>query len=263
MASTPNDSAVPWYQTVTTTQWKSLWAAKLGWMLDAMDFVIFLMALKRLEAYFGFDSAHSGMLGTITLLVSAGGGLLFGVVADRMGRTRALMTTIIIFSLCSLGTATAQDGLQLGIWRGLLGIGMGGEWASGATLISETWPAQHRGKAISIMQSGWALGYILAAGVSALFLDVLPQFLPMGEEGKEAWRWLFAFGALPALLILWIRQHVAEPVVWQQQAKGTPTNRFAVLFSKEYRARTILATVLTSSVQFAYRSEERRVGKEC
>ena len=92
--------------------------------------------------------------------MSGVGGLIFGYVADRFGRTRALMGTIVIFSLASLGAATSQSVLQLLFWRAVLGIGMGGEWASGAVLVSETWPPQHRNKAISIMQSGWAIGYI-------------------------------------------------------------------------------------------------------
>lgn len=245
--ATPLDPPLPWYQTITRTQWKALVAAKLGWMLDAMDFVIFLMAISHLQRYFDFDERTSGLLGTATLLVSATGGLLFGIVADRIGRTRALMATILIFSLCSLGTATAQALWQLALWRAALGIGMGGEWASGSTLISETWPAQHRSKAISIMQSGWALGYIIAAAVAALFLDVLP----LGEEG---WRWLFAFGALPAFLIVWVRREVEEPSVWKVKhaSPAAKVNPFAVLFSKAYVGRTILATMLTSSVLYAY-----------
>ncbi len=245
--STSADPAVPWYRTITRHQWKALFAAKLGWMLDAMDFVIFLMAIGHLQDYFDFSARTAGLLGTATLLVSAVGGLLFGVVADRIGRTRALMATILIFSLCSLGTATAQNFIQLALWRALLGIGMGGEWASGSTLISETWPAQHRSKAISIMQSGWAIGYIAAALVAALFLDNLGL-------GKESWRWLFAFGALPAFMILWVRREVEEPSVWKQQraSPAAAANPFKVLFSRAYRGRTILATLLTSAVLYAY-----------
>src|SRR5688572_6576522 len=200
-------SPLPWYRTITPDQWRALAAAKLGWMLDAMDFVIYVMAIGRLQAYFGFDAATAGLLGTITLLVSAGGGLLFGLVADRIGRTRALTLTILIFSFASLGAATSQTLIQLMLWRALLGIGMGGEWASGAVLVSETWPPEHRTKAISIMQSGWAIGYILAALLSALFLSVLP----LGDEG---WRWLFVAGVLPAFFTLWIRARVAEPEAW-------------------------------------------------
>src|SRR5262245_43594065 len=156
-----------WYRTITHQQWNALSAAMLGWMLDAMDFVLLLMVfmdLGVLRADFPeFDRGHAGLISTVTLLTSAAGGLAFGFIADRIGRTRALMGTILIFSCCSLASATSQDWVQLLIWRALLGFGMGGEWASGAVLVSETWPAQHRGKAIGIMQSGWAIGYILAA----------------------------------------------------------------------------------------------------
>jgi len=156
-------AAVPWYRTITADQWRVLAAAKFGWMLDAMDFMLYAMAVGRLRTYFGFNDATAGMLGTITLAMSAVGGLIFGVVADRFGRTRALTATILIFSLASLGAATSQSVIQLLMWRALLGLGMGGEWASGAVLVSETWPPEHRNKAISIMQSGWAIGYVLAA----------------------------------------------------------------------------------------------------
>jgi MFS family permease len=247
----PVTPAGPWHRTITRDQWRTLLAAKLGWMLDAMDFLLYVMAIGQLRAYFGFDDATAGMLGTITLLTSAAGGLLFGVIADRTGRTRALMGTVLIFSLCSLGAATSQTLLQLMIWRALLGIGMGGEWASGAVLVSETWPAEHRAKAISIMQSGWAIGYILAAMAAALVLDVL-------ELGTEAWRWLFALGVLPAFFALWVRRTIPEPKVWsqhhEQRKRGDAggANAFAVLFGPALRLRTILAILLTASVQFAY-----------
>ncbi len=238
---------VPWYRTITREQWRTLLAAKLGWMLDAMDFLLYVMAIGELQRYFGFDSATAGLLGTITLLVSAAGGLLFGLVADRMGRTRALMATILIFSFCSLGAATSQSLWQLMFWRALLGLGMGGEWASGAVLVSETWPPEHRTKAVSIMQSGWAIGYILAAVLAALILDVL-------NLGPEAWRWLFVVGVLPAFFALWVRFKVPEPQVWQtRKAAGeTRGNPFKVLFGPHLWKRTTLAIILTASVQFAY-----------
>lgn len=239
-------AAMPWYRGITPSQWRALLAAKLGWVLDAMDFLLYVMALGHLKRYFGFDDATAGLLGTITLLVSAGGGLLFGIVADRFGRARALMWTILIFSLCSLGAATSQSLVQLLFWRLLLGIGMGGEWASGAVLVSETWPARHRTKAIAIMQSGWALGYMLAAALAALVLGVLPL-------GEEAWRWLFAAGALPAFFTLWIRRRVPEPAVWSGRQNSAPrSNPFPVLFGPRLRRRTLLATLLAACVQFGY-----------
>jgi len=142
-------SETPWYRTITREQWRVLLAAKFGWMLDAMDFMLYAMALGQLRAYFGFDDSVAGILGTVTLVMSGVGGLTFGYVADRFGRTRALMATIAIFSLASLGAATSMTVIQLLLWRALLGLGMGGEWASGAVLVSETWPAAHRNKAIS------------------------------------------------------------------------------------------------------------------
>jgi MFS family permease len=215
-------------------------------MLDAMDFLLYVMAIGQLRAYFGFDDSIAGLLGTVTLVTSAVGGIVFGIVADRAGRTRALMATIIIFSVCSLGAATSQTLWQLMLWRILLGFGMGGEWASGAVLVSETWPAHLRTRAISIMQSGWALGYIAAALLAALVLGRM-------NLGPEAWRVLFALGILPALLTIWIRKNVKEPEAWTKRASQTATgpNAFAVLFGPEFRAKTLLATLLSACVQFA------------
>jgi MFS family permease len=238
--------SVPWYKDVTREQWRALAAAKLGWMLDAMDFLLYVMAIGQLKTYFGFNDATAGLLGTVTLVTSAVGGIVFGIVADRAGRTRALMATILIFSICSLGAATSQTLWQLMVWRILLGFGMGGEWASGAVLVSETWPAHLRVRAISIMQSGWALGYIAAALLAALILGKL-------NLGPEAWRYLFAVGVLPALLTLWIRKKVKEPEAWQQRkaSKEKGRNAFAVLFGPEFRSKTLLATLLSACVQFA------------
>ena len=246
-AVTTSPAALPWYRTITAEQWRVLVAAKLGWMLDAMDFMLYAMAIGQLRAYFGMNDAMAGLLGTITLAMSAVGGIIFGFVADRFGRTRALMATILIFSLASLGASTSQTIIQLLMWRAILGIGMGGEWASGAVLVSETWPAAHRNKAISIMQSGWAIGYILAAVVAGLILDTLGL-------GDNAWRWLFVFGAAPALFTLWIRRSVPEPATWTaRRASPEPRqNPFSVIFGPTYRARTLLIVALNSSVQFGY-----------
>jgi MFS family permease len=237
----------PWYRTISTEQWRVLAAAKLGWMLDALDFMLYTMALNQLRIYFVFGDATAGFLGTATLVMSGAGGLIFGWVADRFGRTRALMGTIVVFSLASLGAATSQSVLQLLFWRTVLGIGMGGEWASGAVLVSETWPAHLRNKAISIMQSGWAIGYILAAVFAALILG-------NARFGTEGWRWLFVVGLVPALFTLWIRRNVREPQSWSARAATTKprTNPFKVIFGRKLLPRTILIILLGGAVQFAY-----------
>jgi MFS family permease len=238
--------SVPWFRTITSEQWRVLAAAKAGWMLDAMDFMLYAMAIGQLRTYFGFNDATAGMLGTVTLVMSGVGGILFGYIADRLGRTRALMGTIALFSVASLGAATSQSVIQLLMWRALLGIGMGGEWASGAVLVSETWPAAHRNKAVSIMQSGWAIGYIIAAVMAALIL---------GAPGAtaEQWRWLFLVGVLPALFTLWIRRNVREPEAWKKRsAEAARVNPFKVVFGRGLAGRAILIILLGSTVQFAY-----------
>jgi MFS family permease len=245
-AATPHLSpAVPWYRTVTREQWRVLLAAKLGWMLDAMDFMLYTMAVGQLRAYFKFGDDVAGMLGTVTLVMSGVGGTIFGYVADRFGRTRALMATILIFSVCSLGAATSQSVMQLLFWRAILGIGMGGEWASGAVLVSETWPAALRNKAISIMQSGWAIGYMMAS-ISAAIVLGSPSL------GEDAWRWLFVVGVIPAFLTLWIRRYVPEPESWTRKPNATAgRNPFAVIFGPDLLGRSLLIIALGSAVQFA------------
>ena len=238
---------IPWYRTITREQWRVLAAAKFGWMLDAMDFMLYAVAINQLRAYFGFNDATAGLLTTAALVMSGVGGLTFGWVADRFGRTRALMGTILLFSVASLGAATSQSVWQLLFWRALLGLGMGGEWASGAVLVSETWPAEHRNKAISIMQSGWALGYILAAIAAAAILG-------NARLGDEAWRWLFVLGVAPALFALWIRRYVKEPETWQARraTAATGPNPFREIFGPAFRYRTTMIILLGAAVQFGY-----------
>jgi MFS family permease len=247
VAAVPSTDAAPWYRTISRDQWHVLLAAKAGWMLDAMDFMLYAMAVGQLRSYFGFNDAVAGLLGTVTLVMSGFGGLIFGYIGDRLGRTRALMGTILIFSFASLGAATSQTILQLLLWRALLGIGMGGEWASGAVLVSETWPAAHRNKAVSIMQSGWAIGYILAALIAAAVLG-------SPALGRDAWRWLFVVGVVPALLTIWIRRNIKEPAAWlsRRERHTTHGNPFAIIFSRALAGRTLLIILLGSTVQFAY-----------
>jgi MFS family permease len=124
---------------------------------------------------------------------------------------------------------------------------MGGEWASGAVLVSESWPPAHRNKAISVVQSGWAIGYILAAVMAAVILGS-PRL------GPDSWRWLFVVGVLPACLVLWIRRKVPEPRAWlERRAANTQVgNPFAVIFGRALIRRTLLVMLLGSTLQFAY-----------
>ncbi len=216
----------------------ALWAATAGYMLDAMDVLLYVFALQTIRAEFGLTAAQAGLAGSVSLAASAIGGILAGMLCDRIGRRRTLIYTILVYSLASAGSATSTGLVSLCIWRGLVGLGLGGEWSAGAVLVAESWPAEHRAKAIGFMQSGWALGYMLAAGVTAL---VLPHF---------GWRALFLVGLLPALSTVWIRRKVTEPEIWT--AGGGARGSLAAIFRAPLLRRTVLATSLASSVLLAY-----------
>src|SRR5213594_241476 len=183
---------------VTSAQRRTLLAAALGWMLDAFDAMLYALVLTHIMRDLGMSKAVAGSLGSLTLLASGIGGVLFGFVADRIGRTRALMLSILTYAICSFASGLSTSVLMLAVFRFILGLGMGGEWNTGATLVAETWPTELRAKAISIVQSSWAVGYALAALVAGTVLHY------------ANWRIVFFVGILPALVILWIRQDVPE-----------------------------------------------------
>ncbi len=221
-----------WHSSITREQWRTLGAAQLGWMLDAMDVMLYAFALTAIAREFGLSAAASGALASATLITSGLGGGLFGFLADRYGRARALVWSILTYSIFTALTATSMNVAQLVLWRALVGFGLGGEWAAGSVLVAETWPAEHRGKAMGFMQAGWAVGYILAATLAAL---VLPRF---------GWRALFALGILPALATGWIMRSVPEPRIWKARRR----QRAAVPLTRTF----LIATLLTTAVLFAY-----------
>jgi MFS family permease len=229
----------PWVRSIAPYQWRTLLAAMLGWLLDAMDVMLYAFALTAIRAEFSLSAAAAGALASVTLLTSAVGGVVFGVLADRIGRARALMWSILIYSVFTALTATSRSLPELVLWRSLVGIGLGGEWAAGSVLVAESWPAEHRGKAIGFMQSGWAIGYILAALLASA---ILPSF---------GWRALFAMGVLPALLAFWIFRSVPEPEIWRrgQRSERPP---LAEMLSPPVLRNALAATVLTTTVLFAY-----------
>ena len=221
---------------------RALVAASLGWLLDAFDVMLYALVLASLMTDLGMDRTTGGLLGSLTLAASAVGGVLFGIIADRWGRTRALSLSILIYSIFTAACGFAQNVVQLAVFRLFLGIGMGGEWASGAALVSETWPAEHRGKALGLMQSCWAIGYGAAAIVTAL---ILPRY---------GWRAVFLVGVLPALFTLWIRRRVPEPALWHRAR----ANRTTVVASLRAALRgnllflTIALTLMNAATMFAW-----------
>src|SRR5215467_5816628 len=186
----------------TTEQRRTLVAAALGWMLDAFDAMLYALVLTHIMRDLGMSKATSGFLATLTLLASGMGGILFGFLADRVGRKRALMLSILTYSVCSFASGLATSVLMLAVFRFILGLGMGGEWNTGATLVAETWPTELRAKAIAIVQSSWAIGYALAALVAGVVLHYAD------------WRMVFFVGILPAIVVFGIQRGVPESEMW-------------------------------------------------
>jgi MFS family permease len=189
----------------TPAQRRTLLAAALGWALDAFDAMLYALVLALLMRDFGMSKSTAGLLGTLTLLASGIGGVLFGFFADHFGRKRALMASILTYSVCSFASGLATSITALALARFVLGLGMGGEWNTGATLVAETWPTELRAKAIAIVQSSWAFGFAAAALVAG---PVARYF---------GWRAVFFVGILPALLTLWMQREVSESEMWVQQ----------------------------------------------
>ncbi len=211
-ALTPAPAAFEW-QLTTRAQHRTLVAAALGWMLDAFDVMLYSLVLATLMRELGMSKSTAGLLNTLTLVASAMGSVIFGLVADRYGRRRMLSASILTYSLFTFACGLSTTIRMLAVFRFFLGLGMGGEWNSGAALVAETWPSAWRGRALGMVQSSWAVGYALAAATAGIILP------------RAGWRWVFFVGVAPALLTLWIQRSVPEPELWkraQARAQGVP-----------------------------------------
>jgi MFS family permease len=230
-----------WWRDGTPEGRRAVAAAGLGWMLDSFDVTLFALVLPAIRADLDLSTTAGGALGSVALLAAAAGGVGFGWFSDRYGRTRALMLSVILYSVFTAACGLATTFAQFVVFRVLLGLGMGGEWASGATLVSETWSAEHRGKALALMQSAWALGYALAAAVNYV---VQPAF---------GWRSVFFVGILPAFLTIWVRRNVGEPEIWQRARLETP-NRPTIkrLFDRDLGPLTIALTIMNACTLFGW-----------
>jgi MFS family permease len=211
----------------TPGQRRTLLAAAMGWALDAFDAMLYSLVLALLMRDLGMSKTVAGTLGTLTLLASGIGGVLFGFLADRIGRKQALMASILTYSVCSFASGLATSISMLALARFVLGLGMGGEWNTGATLVAESWPTEFRAKAISIVQSSWALGFAAAALVAG----------PVARY--YGWRAVFFVGILPAVVTLWIQRSVPESEMWREgmlpRDEGRSQNSKSPLLAKGAR----------------------------
>jgi len=243
-----HDSLTSWYTELQASEKRTFWACFGGWALDAMDVQIFSFAIPAIIAAFHLSNADAGLIGTVTLLTSAFGGWFAGALSDRFGRVRTLQITIVWFAFFTFLCGFAQSYAQLFAFRALMGLGFGGEWAAGAVLMGEVIRAQHRGKAVGSVQSGWAIGWAIAALMATWLFSVFPA--------ETAWRALFWVGLLPAILVFFIRRFVDEPNVFTAMrgnlsAKGTTAN-FLEIFSPSLLKTTILTSILATGAQGGY-----------
>ena len=239
------------FSQTTSAQRRTLIAAALGWMLDAFDAMLYALVLAHVMRDLGMSKGTAGLLNSLTLLASGIGGVAFGFIADRAGRKRALMLSILTYSICSFASGLSTSVLMLAIFRFILGLGMGGEWNTGATLVAETWPTELRAKAISIVQSSWAIGYALAALVSGIVLHYAD------------WRMAFFVGIFPALVVLWIQRGVPESELWRDRYRATASRLsktdardtqagFIRIFRPPYRKQTLALLLMNFFGMFAW-----------
>ncbi|SAL72600.1 major facilitator family transporter [Caballeronia terrestris] len=192
-----------WFKEISGNERRTFWACFGGWALDSLDVQMFSLVIPAIIAEWSISRTQAGLVGGVTLVASALGGWIAGMLADRIGRVKTLQWTVAFFSVFTFLCAFAQTYPQFLVLKSLQGFGFGGEWAAGAVLMAETIRPQHRGKAMGTVQSAWAVGWAAAVLLFALMFSLLPA--------DTAWRVMFGIGLLPALLILYVRRGVQEP----------------------------------------------------
>jgi len=242
------DGSASWLANLSPSERSTMVATFGGWALDGMDVMVYSFVIPSLIAAWHISKGQAGMLGMAALLISAVGGWLAGMLADRFGRARILQLTIVWFAVCTFLCGFTNSFAQLLITRGLQGLGFGGEWAVGSVLIGEAIRPEHRGKAVGTVQAGWAIGWGMAAVWYTLLFKLLPEDI--------AWRALFWIGILPALLVFYIRKEVREPEVYRETRKklesaGTGTSFLEVFFPGVLHI-TLLTSLLSVGAQGGY-----------
>jgi MFS family permease len=233
---------------ISRYQWLTLVSAFLGWAFDSMDLNLFTLVMVPSVAELtgtrdpGAIAHMGGLILAIKLLCWGIGGIFFGVIADRFGRARTMIITIIIYATFTGLSGLAQSWTQLAVLQGIAGFGIGGEWAAGAALLAETWPEKHRARAMQVMQMAFAVGFFFAALANLVL-------------GPISWRWVLAAGALPAVVSLIIRHYVPEPERWRQtrakeEARGDAgaMATFKAIFAPDLRRKTIVGVLVSSAM---------------
>ena len=245
------DGAFGWLRALGPRGRRAFGGAFGGYALDSYDYFTLPLTMVALSAYFGLNSGQTGLLTTVTLIVSAVGGALAGVLADRIGRVKALLLTVITYAVFTVACGFAPNYETLLVFRALQGLGFGGEWAVGAILVAEYAGAKHRGRTLGAVQSSWAVGWGLAVIVYTAVFSLV--------DGDLAWRVMFWTGALPALLVVWVRRSVQDaPEAAAAREKSAGKGSFAAIFrpsragSPGLLRTTLFAVLLSTGVQGGY-----------
>ena len=231
-----------WHRALSKTERRTLWSCFAGWALDGMDVQIYTFLIPSLTALWGMSKGEAGSLATSALVLSAFGGWIAGMLADRIGRVRMLQISILWFAAFTALSGLTDSFEQLLVVRGLQGLGFGGEWAAGSVLIGEVVAAKYRGRAVGFVQAGWAPGWALAAIVASLALAYLPPAI--------AWRAVFFFGVTPALLVFTLRRFIPEPEIFT--ASRAAKNNLLAIFSPALLRTTILGAFLSAGANGGY-----------
>jgi MFS family permease len=232
-----------WFSALGVKGRRAFRAAYTGYMLDAFDLIVLTLSLTAIGATFSVGTGATGALSTVTLSASAVGGILGGILADRIGRARTLMLSVAVYSLFTFLSGLASSYEMLMVFRVFQGIGFGAEWGVGAVLVAELVRPEARGKALGIIQSAWAAGWALAVVAYLIAFELFPE--------QTAWRVLMCAGILPALLILYIRSRVEDPEVFREAPKSKEVPLKQIL-SGDLLRTTIAASVLATGIQGGY-----------
>lgn len=242
----PDDTgAFGWLRALGPRGRRAFGGAFGGYALDSYDYFTLPLSMVAISAYFSLDNGQTGLLTTVTLVVSAIGGALAGILADRIGRVKALMITVITYAVFTVLCGFAPNYETLLVFRALQGLGFGGEWAVGAILVAEYASAKHRGRTLGAVQSAWAAGWALAVVVHTLVFHFL--------DPDTAWRVMFWTGALPALLVVYVRRNVSDaPHAEELRRTSAERGSFTAVFRKDLLRVTLFATLLSTGVQGGY-----------
>ncbi|MCH5376965.1 MAG: MFS transporter, partial [Planctomycetes bacterium] len=247
--SLADDSARPWYEGLSRYHWLVLFIASLGWIFDIFEGQVFVASMNEaMPSLVSQDTAASTIdfynRRALAFYLAGGavGGVLFGMLSDRIGRTRTMILTILMYSLFTCVTAFAQTVWQMTILRFLVALGTGGEWAVASAMVAEVFPKRAR---------AWSLGIFHASSVFGTYLAVIAGLLVVGNP-QLGWRWGFVIGAIPALLTLWIRWSLREPDQWKKahqaarQVSGQQAGRLRDLFVPRLIRHTIVGITLAT-----------------